>query len=280
MEHGEVGPTANGTGWDRRTPWRVHLSPISIPPGGVPFSRRRYPRPDMKDKESTRCRPPSPQPPRPFPAPAAGAIDQPRMRPAAGRSTPWRLAAPSSPPRSALAEITLAHGQLEVVAARLALMTTRSDLGPDRMDILDAAHQTHRAPLSMQQARNHIEATMSNHPVSDDRSEASNPHTGSAERTCRTWQSPICAEPTQHNGPDLTGPAVGIQHSANSTSGGGSGQLPGRHPHANLQDTSGLVRLFVSSTMARRQATTPSCTPTAAGLHHVKPARGQVATAN
>jgi hypothetical protein len=108
-------------------------------------------------------------------APAAGAIDQPRMRPAAGRSTPWRLAAPSSPPRSALAEITLAHGQLEVVAARLALMTTRSDLGPDRMDILDAAHQTHRALLSMQQARNNIEATMSNHPVSDDRSESIEP---------------------------------------------------------------------------------------------------------
>jgi hypothetical protein len=65
-----------------------------------------------------------------------------------------------------MAEITLAHGQLEVVAARLALMATRPDLGPDRMDILDAAHQTRRALLSVQQARNHIEATTSIHPVS------------------------------------------------------------------------------------------------------------------
>ncbi len=105
-------------------------------------------------------------------APAASAIDQPRthpMRPAAEQSTPRRLAARTSPARSALAEITVAHGQLEVVAARLALLATRPDVGPDRMDILDAAHLTHHALLCVQQARNHMEATTSNRPVSDDR---------------------------------------------------------------------------------------------------------------
>ena len=51
-------------------------------------------------------------------------------------------------------------------------MATRPDLGPDRMDILDAAHRTHLARLSVQQARTHMEATTSNHPVSDDRSES------------------------------------------------------------------------------------------------------------
>ena len=56
-----------------------------------------------------------------------------------------------------------------MVAARLALMATRPDLGPDHMDILDAAHQTRRALLSVYQARTHIEATMSSDPPSDDR---------------------------------------------------------------------------------------------------------------
>ena len=104
--------------------------------------------------------------------PAATAIDQLRarsMHPAARRGTPGKHAAAASPPRSPLAEITLAHGQLEVVAARLALMATRPDLGPNRMDILDAAHQTRRALLSVQQVRTHMEATTSSHTLSDNR---------------------------------------------------------------------------------------------------------------
>jgi hypothetical protein len=74
-----------------------------------------------------------------------------------------------APARSPLAEITLAHGQLEVVAARLALMATRPDLGPNYMDVLDAAHQTRRALLSVHQARTDIEATTNSHPQSDNR---------------------------------------------------------------------------------------------------------------
>jgi hypothetical protein len=104
--------------------------------------------------------------------PATVAIDQLRarsMHPAGRRATPGGRAAPGSPPRSPLAEITLAHGQLEVVAARLALMATRPDLGPDHMDILDAAHHARRALLSVCQARTHIEATTSSHPLRDDR---------------------------------------------------------------------------------------------------------------
>ncbi len=110
--------------------------------------------------------------------PAATAIDQPRTRPmhsAARRGTPGRHAAPATPPRSPLAEITLAHGQLEVVAARLALLVTRPDLGPDHMVILDADHQTRRALLSVHQARAHIEATTSGHPLRDDRPESIEP---------------------------------------------------------------------------------------------------------
>ena len=104
--------------------------------------------------------------------PAAVAIDQLRarsMHPAGRRAAPGKHATPGSPSRSPLAEITLAHGQLEVVAARLALMATRPDLGPDHMDILDAAHQTRRALLSVYQARTHIESTTSSDPLSDDR---------------------------------------------------------------------------------------------------------------
>jgi hypothetical protein len=119
--------------------------------------------------------------------PGAVAIDQLRarsMHPAGRRATPGRHVAPGSPPRSLLAEITLAHGQLEVVAARLALMATRPDLGPDHMDVLDAAHQTRRALLSVSQARTHIEATTSSHPLRDDRPDRSNPHAGSADSAC------------------------------------------------------------------------------------------------
>jgi hypothetical protein len=119
-------------------------------------------------------------------APAASPTDEPRtnaISSTAERSAPGRVATGKAAPRSALAEITLAHGQLEVVAARLAVMVTRPDLGPDRMDILDAAHRTHQALLSVQQARDHIEAITSDHPISELRQESSRVWTSRAIST-------------------------------------------------------------------------------------------------
>jgi hypothetical protein len=98
-------------------------------------------------------------------------IDQsgprPSTHPADGRETTGRPAPPISSPRSTLAEVVLAHGQLEVVAARLTLLAAGPDLGANYADILDAAQQTHRALLSVRQARTHMEARATGRPVSD-----------------------------------------------------------------------------------------------------------------
>jgi hypothetical protein len=97
-------------------------------------------------------------------------IDQsgprPSTYPADGRETTGRLTLISSP-RSALAEIVLVHGQLEVVAARLTLLAAGPDLGANYADIVDAAQQTQRALLSVRQARIHIEVAATNRPVSE-----------------------------------------------------------------------------------------------------------------
>lgn len=98
-------------------------------------------------------------------------IDQSGRRPrtdlADERGTRGRLALHVSSRRSALAEVVLAHGQLEVVAARLTLLAAGPDLGANYADILDAAQQTHRALLSVRQARTHMEETATGRPVSD-----------------------------------------------------------------------------------------------------------------
>jgi hypothetical protein len=80
-----------------------------------------------------------------------------------------------SPTRSALAEITLAQGQLEVIVARLGLMATRPDFASSRVDILDAAHQTQRALLSVRHARSHVDATTLSHADSADQSDSTKP---------------------------------------------------------------------------------------------------------
>ncbi len=109
-------------------------------------------------------------------APAVSAIGQPRMRPASRRGTTSTRVEHLSPTRSALAEIVLAHGQLEVVAARLALLSARTDVSSSRMDILDAAHQTQRALVSVRHARTHIDdATSPDDPDTDDQSDRAKP---------------------------------------------------------------------------------------------------------
>jgi hypothetical protein len=98
-------------------------------------------------------------------------IDQSGLRPstypADGRETTGRPAPHIYSPRSALAEVVLAHGQLEVVAARLTLLAAGPDLGANYADILDAAQQTQRALLSVRQARTHMEVTATGRRVSD-----------------------------------------------------------------------------------------------------------------
>ena len=100
-------------------------------------------------------------------APVDQSRPRPSTHPAHGRETPGRLAPHLSSPRSALAEVVLAHGQLEVVAARLTLLAAGPDLGANYADILDAAQQTQRALLSVRQARTHMEVAAANRPVSE-----------------------------------------------------------------------------------------------------------------
>ena len=119
--------------------------------------------------------------PVPVTAPTAVDVDELRPQPphtadrcgTTGRSAPYTL-----PTRSALAEVTVLHGQLEVVAARLALMTARPDLRSNEMDLLDAAQQVRRALLFVHQAQLEIEATAASPPVGQPPPSL---HTGSAD---------------------------------------------------------------------------------------------------